>query len=192
MFRSGSGTDEPANANIIARLNPHPGGEVNGLRGSGWKRSGGRWRRRITGRSLDSNKNRPSGLEEADHRACRLRWLIGVEIKIIQNAPADGVRVLVLRERLRTPGQRARGLNRTPGRITKACISEGSIVGKARMIERSVKPNVAHGNSTSQGHPEELNRAIQVHIIDGILVVPDAGGWIRYLIGNVPTAIGSQ
>src|ERR1044072_1506966 len=110
----------------------------------------------------------------------------------MQRAPADGVRVLVLRERLRTPGQRARGLDRTPGRIAKACIPEGSIVGKGRMIARSVKADVAYGNSTTQGHPEELNRAIQVHIIDGILVVPDAGGWIRYLISNEPTAIGSQ
>ena len=162
------------------------------MRGARWKRSGRRWRRRVAGRSLNRNENRRPRLEEADHRIGRLRRPVGVETKIVQSAPANSVRVLILRERLRTPGQSTGSLGRTPGRIGKARVPQCSILGTSRMIGRSVKPEVAHYDSTSQRHSEELDRAIQVHIIDGIFVVPDARVGPRHFIGNEGAAIDSR
>src|SRR5205085_637589 len=50
-----------------------------------------------------------------------------------------------------------------------------------------------HGNPcVSQGHTEGLNRAIQVLIINRVLVMPDAGGGIGDLVGHEANAIVSR
>ena len=54
-----------------------------------------------------------------------------------------------------------------------------------------MKPNVAHGDSASQRHTEGLDRAIEILIMDGVFIVPEAGDWPRHFVGNERTAIDS-
>ena len=63
-------------------------------------------------------------LKKANGRIRRLRWAVGIETEIIQGAKTNRVRVLVLRESLRAPAQRADGLIRGPGSIAKARVSQ--------------------------------------------------------------------
>ena len=43
------------------------------------------------------------------------------------------------------------------------------------MIRRSVESDVGQRDPASQGHAERLDRAIQILVIDGIFIMPDAG-----------------
>jgi hypothetical protein len=54
-----------------------------------------------------------------------------------------------------------------------------------------MKPQIAYRDSTSQRHTKGLDPAIQVLVIDGVFIMPNAGGWISYLVGNEPAAIDS-
>jgi len=60
------------------------------------------------------------------------------------------------------------------------------------MIRWSVKPNVAHGNSASQRHTERLDGAIEILIMDGVLIMPDTSGGVRHFVGDERTAIDSR
>ncbi len=60
------------------------------------------------------------------------------------------------------------------------------------MIQRRVKPDIAHRDPASQRNTERLNRAIQILIMDGVFIMPDAGGWVRHLVGNERTTIDSR
>ena len=59
------------------------------------------------------------------------------------------------------------------------------------MVGRSVKSKVARRGS-AQRHTEGLDSAIEIHVIDRVLVVPDAGRGIRYLVSNESSAIDSR
>ena len=134
--------------------------------------------RRITGiRALDPNGDGRSRLEEADRRIRSMRRTVGIETEIIQRAPTNGVRVLVLRKGLRAPAHRAGGLIRGPGSVAKSRASQGSIVWKSRMIKRRVKPKVAHRDPASQRHTEGLDRAIKILVIERVFIMPNAGDW---------------
>ena len=52
-----------------------------------------------------------------------------------------------------------------------------------------MKSDITHGNSRSQRHTERLNRAVQVLVINRILVMPDASGGICHLAANESNAI---
>ena len=111
----------------------------------------------------------------------------------LYNVPkTNRVRVLVLRKGLRAPAQSVGGLIRGPGSVAKSRVSHGSIVWKSRMIRRSVKPKIAHRDSGSQRHTEGLDRAIKILIVDGVFIMPNAGGWVRHLVDNEGTAIDSR
>ena len=75
------------------------------------------------------------------------------------------------------------------------CYSRAStyrpIVREARMLGRRVKSDVTDVNSGSQRHTERLNRAIQIHIIENILIVPDSSRWVGYLVADKPEAVVS-
>ena len=55
-----------------------------------------------------------------------------------------------------------------------------------------MKPEITHRDSASQRHTEGLNRAIKILVIDGVLIMPNAGDWARHLVGNERTAIDSR
>ena len=117
--------------------------------------------------------------------------MIGIEPKIIQCAPANSIRVLILSECFAAPAHVASRLVRCPGRITETCVPLCSIVEKARMIQGRVKPQVTHSNSTSQRHTERLNRAIEVLIINSVLIMVHSRDWARYLVSDKSAPIDS-
>jgi len=54
-----------------------------------------------------------------------------------------------------------------------------------------VKTDVAYVNSSAQGHAEGLNSAVEIHVKQGILVVPDASTGVGYLVAHKPKTIVS-
>ena len=57
------------------------------------------------------------------------------------------------------------------------------------MVRREVKSDVTDVDSGREWDAEGLNRAIEVLIMNGVLVMPHAGGWVRYLINDERTTI---
>jgi hypothetical protein len=55
-----------------------------------------------------------------------------------------------------------------------------------------VEPNVAYGDSASQRHTEGLDPAIQILVVNRVLIVPDAKRWIGHLVGNEPASIHTR
>ena len=47
-----------------------------------------------------------------------------------------------------------------------------------------MKTDVAYVNSGAQGHAEGLNSAVEVHVKQGILIVPYAGSWVGYFVAH--------
>ena len=140
-------------------------------------------------RRLNGNRHRRSCFEEVDRGVCSLRRLIRIKPEIIQSAPANRVGILVLRKGLAAPRQRVGGLGRCPRRAAKSGISLGPIMSKSGMLRRRMKPDVTNADSASQGHTERLNRAIQIHIIESILIVPDSSRWVGYFVADKPEAV---
>jgi hypothetical protein len=52
-----------------------------------------------------------------------------------------------------------------------------------------VESDVTDVHSRSQGHAEGLNRPIQVLVIEGVLIVPDAATQVGYFITHEPDSI---
>ncbi len=47
-----------------------------------------------------------------------------------------------------------------------------------------MKPYITQDNSRSQRHAERLNRAIEVLVIDRVLVMPDSRGGVSHLVAD--------
>ena len=60
---------------------------------------------------------------------------------------------------------------------------------EARMLRWHVKPDVTVVDPGSQGNSERLNGAIQVLVIERVLVVPDSGRRVGYFISHEPDTI---
>ena len=54
-----------------------------------------------------------------------------------------------------------------------------------------MKSDVTHGYSGCQGHSERLDGAIEVLVIDRVLVMPEASDWTGYFVANEGNAIDS-
>jgi len=52
-----------------------------------------------------------------------------------------------------------------------------------------VEVYVAYVGARSQRHTEGLNRTIEIHVIQRVLVVPDSRSRVRHLIAHKPDAI---
>ena len=52
-----------------------------------------------------------------------------------------------------------------------------------------MKPDVTDIDSRSQRHAERLNGAIEVLVIEGVFIVPDAGSWSCHLVTHEPDAV---
>ena len=141
---------------------------------------------------MNPNCDRRSRLEEADRGIRRLRWTVGIESEIIQGSPTNGVRVLVLREGLRTPAQVAGGLICRPDRVAKSRVPLGSVLSKSRMIERGVKPQAAHRYSASERNANGLDSAIQILVVESVFIMPNAGRWIRHFVGDERASVASR
>ena len=115
--------------------------------------------------------------------------MIGIEPEIVQCAEANGVCVGILGKGLTVPGHCARHLVWNPRIVAESCIADGSVVRKTRMVWGSMKSDVTNVDSLPEWHAERLNRAIEVLVVNGVLVMPHAGRWIRYFINDERTTI---
>ena len=57
------------------------------------------------------------------------------------------------------------------------------------MIRWGMKSDVTNVDSLPEWHAERLNRAIEVLVMNGVLIMPHAGGWIRYFINDERTTV---
>ncbi len=116
--------------------------------------------------------------------------ITGIETEIIESTPADRICVWVLRKRLAAPSQRATRDHRCPGSAAVSRVSHGSIVCPSRFLGRRMKPCIS--DAPSRRHSKRLNRAIQVLVIDRILIMPNSSGWVGHFIANKCNAIVSR
>ena len=56
-------------------------------------------------------------------------------------------------------------------------------------MRRRMKRQIAGRDAAAQRHTERLNRAIEVLVINRILIMPDARAWVGYLVANDPDAV---
>src|SRR5262249_40521534 len=178
-----------------SRCRPRPGRgrrsrswSTRGRRCSGWCRC----RSTTRNRRLNSNRHRRSHLKEIDRRVCSLRRLIRVKSEIVQGAPANRIGVLIGRKSFRRPAQRIGSLVRYPWRAAVALVVQCAVVCPTGMLRRRVKTDVADIHSSSYGDTERLNRAIEVHVIESILIVPNPGRRVSYFVAHKPEAIVSR
>ena len=99
--------------------------------------------------------------------------MIGVEPEIIQRAPANRIRGLVLRKGFAVPSYRT-GLSDLPRRAAIALAPWDVVVCPAGLLTRSVKPDVRDVYSGPERHGEGLNATIQVLVIERVFIVPNA------------------
>src|SRR5947208_6465216 len=140
--------------------------------------------------ALDGSHDWHSHLKETDHSKFILRRTIGIETEIIESTPADRICVWVLRKRLAAPSQRAPRYHRCPGGAAVAGVSRGSIVCPSRFLGRRMKPYIS--DAASRRDSEGLNPAIQILVIDRVLIVPNSSGWVCHFIANECNAIVSR
>lgn len=57
------------------------------------------------------------------------------------------------------------------------------------MIRWGMKPDVTYVDPGAERHAEGLNRAIEILVVNVVLVMPHASRWIRYFINNERTTI---
>ena len=138
---------------------------------------------------LNCNRDGRSCLEEADRPINILRRLIAIKPEIVQCSPPKRVGVLVLPEGFAVPSYGVGRLSNSPRHATVALVIERAIVWPARFLPRRVKPNVADTHSWWQRHSKRLNAAVQVLVIQSVLIVPDSGTWVSHFITYKPDPI---
>ena len=115
--------------------------------------------------------------------------MIGIEPEIVQRAEANGVCVRILGKGFAVPDQCARHLIWSPWCVAESRIADRSVIRKTRMVRRGMKSDVTYADSLPDRHAEGLNRPIEVLVVNGVLVMPHAGRWIRYFVNNEGTTI---
>jgi len=115
--------------------------------------------------------------------------LIGVEPEIIQSAEANRVRVLVLRKCLAAPSNCSAGLSNTPGLAAVALVVKRAIVRPTGLLRWRMKFDVTDVRPRPEGHTKGLDRAIQVHVIKRILIVPNTGTRVSHFVTHKPNPI---
>ena len=176
-----------------------PGCRSTTRRGSGPRRRRGRTCRGWTWRwcrcwcaatalawRLDLNHHWRASLEEAYCSIATLRRGVSIEPEIIQRPPANRVSILIGRKSFRAPGDGACVLCNTPWCAAISRVSLGAIVCPTGMLSRGVETNVTYIDSGGQWHTEGLNRAVEVHVKERILIVPDSRRRVSYLVAHKP------
>ena len=149
---------------------------------------GRRWN---ASRRLDDNTNWRAGLKEAYGCIRRIRALIGIEPEVVHSSKANCIGVLILRKGFAVPNNGGVSLLIivAPRCAAVPGISLGAIMRETRMLRRHVKSNVTDVDPRSQGHAERLNGPIEVLVIQGVLIVPDASIWSCHLVTHEPDTI---
>src|SRR4029077_9643371 len=99
------------------------------------------------------------------------------------------VSVAILRERFGIPRYRVGRLSHSPGSAAITLVVTCTVICPAGMLNRRMKSDVRDVYSRSKRHAKGLNRAIEVLIVQGILIVPDAGSRIRDFVTHEPDAV---
>src|SRR6266404_2448576 len=60
------------------------------------------------------------------------------------------------------------------------------------MLNRRVKSDVRNVYSRSNRHAERLNGAIEILIVQGVFIVPDASSGVRDFVAHEPDSVGSR
>jgi hypothetical protein len=115
--------------------------------------------------------------------------LISVEPEIIQCAPANRICVLVLRERLTLPGYANSIIINSPGRAAIALVIKRPVVCPAGFLSRRVKAKISYVGSRCVRHTERLNGAIEVLVVQSVLITPHPGGRVSHFVSHKPDAI---
>ena len=55
-----------------------------------------------------------------------------------------------------------------------------------------MKIEIPGGNSAPQRHAERLNPAIEILVIDGVFIMPNAGRWVCHFIANEGNAVSAR
>ena len=158
-----------------------------------WRWAGcgcGGWRRQGNVTScLNGNKARRAGLKVAYHSVSWIGWLIGIEPEVIQRAEANGIGVLILRKGFGVPGDRACVLGNIPWSAAVTLVVKGAIICPAGLLNRRMKSDVRDVYSWPNRDAERLDRAIEVLVVESVLIVVDASRGVRHLVAHEPDAI---
>src|SRR5438552_2062839 len=57
------------------------------------------------------------------------------------------------------------------------------------LLRRRMKADVTNVRPRSEGHTKGLDRAIQVHVIKRILIVPNTGTWVSHFVTHKPNPV---
>ena len=115
--------------------------------------------------------------------------LIGVKPEIIKCAPANRICVLILRKCFGVPSYGIARLSHTPGSTAVTLIVKRTVICPAGLLRRRMKADVSDVDTRPQGHTKRLNSSVQVLVIQGILIVPDALTGIGHFVSHKPEAI---
>ena len=100
------------------------------------------------------------------------RSIIRIESEVIQNPPANGVGVLILRKGFTVPGDVAAILSDTPGSAAISLVHKGAVICPTWFLRRRMKCHVTNSSESRSEHVKGLNRTIEVLVIDSVFVVP--------------------
>jgi hypothetical protein len=120
------------------------------------------------------NRRGRAGLKVSYCCVHTLRGLVRIKPEVIERGVANGISVLVLRDRFAVPCYRATGLSNSPGLTAVTLVVKGAVVSPTRFLRRRVEADVSYVHSRSHRHAERLNGAIEVLVVERVLVVPDA------------------
>jgi hypothetical protein len=115
--------------------------------------------------------------------------LIGIKSEIVQCSEADCVGILVLRKRFTVPSDRVHYLSNGPRRAAVTLVVKRAVVCPARFLRRRVETDVADVYSRRERNTKGLNAAIQVLVIQGVLIVPDALRRVGYFVTEEPDPV---
>ena len=101
--------------------------------------------------------------------------MIGVEPEVVECAPANRVRVLVLRKRFGIPSDGIGSLGDSPRCAAVTLVVKRAVVCPTRFLGRRVEADVTDIGAKPQRDAEGLNGAIQVLIVQSVLIVPNSG-----------------
>jgi hypothetical protein len=143
----------------------------------------------VSGGRRDRGRHGRACLKETDCRTVTLRRLVGVKAEVVECAPANRIRVLVLCKGFRAPGYGIRSLVHSPRSAAVALVVKRAIVRPTGLLRRRMKFDVTDVRPGPEGHTKGLDRAIQVHVTKSILIVPNTGTWISHFVTHKPNPV---
>src|SRR5262249_1939662 len=99
---------------------------------------------------------------------------------------------LVLCKRFGIPSYGIGRLSDCPWSAAVTLIVECAVVSPAGFLRRRVKADVTDVGAQPKRDTEGLNGAVQVLVVQGVLVVPNLRTWVCYFVRHKPDAIVSR